>query len=217
MVCSVAINLILFYRHALDFILSDLVHRIRARRVRVRGASVATAQQAPGSVPWTARARVGTLARGLPPRRGVRAPRLHALSFYRFSATSATFSYRDLVLALYSHYPCATFRSTARCPRSCVRAPPRPSCAATATAAAATCSRLWLLIDRALRPPRGHILGPKVFSHGILYGVCIQNMARRCAMTRAAAAHSERGGVVRFRGFVGSPPRAGHFRAAAGR
>ena len=72
------------FAHAFDFTLSDLVHRIRARRVRVRGASVATAQQAPGSVPWTARARVGTLARGLPPRRGVRAPRLHALSLSFF-------------------------------------------------------------------------------------------------------------------------------------
>ena len=72
------------FAHAFDFTLSDLVHRIRARQVRVRGASVATAQQAPGSVPWTARARVGTLARGLPPRRGVRAPRLHALSLSFF-------------------------------------------------------------------------------------------------------------------------------------
>ena len=41
--------------------------------------------------------------------------------------------------------------------------------------------------------------------------------ARRYATTRAAAAHSERRGVVMFLGFVGSPPRAGHFRAAAGR
>ena len=89
-----------------------------------------------------------TLARGLPPRRGVRAPRLHALSLSFFGHRSATFSYRDLVLA-YSHYHCATFRSTVRYPRSCVRAPPRPSCAATATAAAAMCSPLWLLIDRA--------------------------------------------------------------------
>ena len=137
---------------------------------------------------------------------------------YRFSATSATFSYRDLVLA-YSHYHCATFRSTARCPRSCVRAPPRPSCAATATAAAAMCSPLWLLIARARLGRRAvpHFGAESFFAQHFLYGVCIQNMARRCAMTRAAAAHSERGGVVRFLGFVGSPPRAGHFRAAAGR
>ena len=142
-------SILFCFTHALDFTLSDLVHRIRARQVRVRGASVATAQQAPGSVPWTARARVGTLARGLPPRRGVRTPRLHALSLSFFGhIQSATFSYRDSVLA-YSHYHCATFRSTARCPRSCVRAPPHPSCAATATAAAAMCSPLWLLIDRA--------------------------------------------------------------------
>ena len=184
----------------------------------MRGASVATAQQAPGSVPWTARARVGTLARGLPPRRGVRGSAAPCIKFIVFRPHRPHFRiaiwFWLTAITIAQH---SAARRAARGPASVRRPalpappPPRPQrrCVRRCGCSSRPC---------ASAAARCHILGPKVFSaQHFLYGVCIQNMARRCAMTRAAAAHSERGGVVRFRGFVGSPPRAGHFRAAAGR
>ena len=96
-------------------------------------------------------------------------PRLHALSLSFFGHIGHIHCRPHTAIFLaYSAITIAQHSAARHAAHGPAYAPPRPSCAATATAAAAMCS-LWLLIDRALPDRRAgcHILGPKAFSHRI--------------------------------------------------